>query len=303
MGKWDRLTPWRQGAILTAGATTALGLISDRTPEHTAVVVVSHDCDLAQAPDHEPTVEAIVGRFIEKPDGNYMHCKNVRCLHLSIAAGSRRCTIELEPRNRVPLLKSSDQAISLADFVPSPEFAMTQKDRRTLRRWLAARYDREAFPDEFDRRMKEETRVGASCQGFQGNRPVHPCILTLVTPCATITPCPMRSGRDPQLILPREAMWRPSLGDTRRPNPATPTTGLTHLQLDPQVIMRSKVISTMGFKPATSRSQTAPQQHPIQGWPEVAGNAGRLRIPDGRPPLPVLLAHRGSSSQCVGSGF
>jgi hypothetical protein len=128
MGKWDRLTPWRQGAILTAGATTALGLISDRTPEHTAVVVVSHDCDLAQAPDHEPTVEAIVGRFIEKPDGNYMHCKNVRCLHLSITAGSRRCTIELEPRNRVPLLKSSDQATSLADFAPSPEFAMTQPD-------------------------------------------------------------------------------------------------------------------------------------------------------------------------------
>jgi hypothetical protein len=50
-------------------------------------------------------------------------------------------------------------AISLADFAPSPEIAMTQKERRTLRRWLAARYDREAFPDEFDRRMKEETRV------------------------------------------------------------------------------------------------------------------------------------------------
>jgi hypothetical protein len=49
--------------------------------------------------------------------------------------------------------------MSLVDFAPSPEFTMTQKERRTLRRWLAARYDREAFPDEFDRRMKEETRV------------------------------------------------------------------------------------------------------------------------------------------------
>src|SRR5260370_16876585 len=109
MGKWDRSTPWRQGAMLTEGATAALGLISDRTPEHTAVVVVSHDCDLAQAAEHEPTVEAIVGRFIEKPDGNYMHSKNVRCLHLSITAGSPPCTIDLHPRNRVPLLNPSNQ--------------------------------------------------------------------------------------------------------------------------------------------------------------------------------------------------
>lgn len=159
MANWDRSTPWRQGAILTSEAAKALRLRSDRAPEHTAVVVVSHDCDLAQAPELEPTVEVIVGRFIDKPDGNYMHCKNVRCLHLPFTAGSRLCTIELEPRNRIPLPKATGQVIALADFTPSLESGMTYREHRTLQRWLAARYDRAAFPDEFDRRLKEETRV------------------------------------------------------------------------------------------------------------------------------------------------
>jgi hypothetical protein len=34
---------------------------------------------------------------------------------------------------------------------------MSPFERRTLQRWLAARYDRTAFPDEFDRRLKDET--------------------------------------------------------------------------------------------------------------------------------------------------
>jgi hypothetical protein len=114
---------------------------------------------LAQTPESESVVEVIVGRFITRPDGNYMHCKNLRCLHLTYTGGGSTCAVELEPRNRVALGKIADKAPSLATFAPNSEFKLTPKERRTLQRWLAARYDRSAFPDEFDRRLKAETGV------------------------------------------------------------------------------------------------------------------------------------------------
>jgi hypothetical protein len=155
MGTWDRSTPWRQGAILTAEASNAFGLVSDLSADRTAVIVVSHDCDLAQLPEHEKAVEVIVGRFVDNADGNFEHCKNVRCLHLTMSAGSDPCTIELEPRNRVPVPKCAKDAASLADFAPAAEYSLSPRELRTLRRWLAARYDRPAFSDEFEKRIKE----------------------------------------------------------------------------------------------------------------------------------------------------
>src|ERR1700736_2501834 len=107
MGNWDRSTPWRQGALLTSEAAIALGLASPATADHTAVVVVSHDCDLAQPPDHEEVGGAIVGRFLDKPEGNFMHCKNARRLHLSCSGGQRACSIELDVRMRIAIPKAS----------------------------------------------------------------------------------------------------------------------------------------------------------------------------------------------------
>jgi hypothetical protein len=159
MGNWDRSTPWRQGAFLTSEAAIALGLGSRATADHTAVIVVSHDCDLAQSPEHEEVVEVIVGRFLDQPAGNFMHCKNARRLHLSCSGGQRVCSIELDARSRIAIPKVSGTSSSLGDFSPDPAWAMNPSERRTLQRWLAARYDRAAFPDEFDRRLKEETGV------------------------------------------------------------------------------------------------------------------------------------------------
>lgn len=159
MGTWQRSSLWRQGSVFTSDAASALGLVSDRAPEQTAAVVISHDCDLAQSAEQEPVVEVIVGRFVSRTEGNFTHAKNVRCLHLPFTAGARQCSIELEPQNRRPVFKATDAALAMADFHPSDEFKLSPTGRRTLQRWLAARYDRSAFPDEFDRRLKVETGV------------------------------------------------------------------------------------------------------------------------------------------------
>jgi hypothetical protein len=72
MGSWNRLTPWRQGSLLTTEAAGAFALRSKEDSARTAVMVISHDCDLAQSPEAEPSVELIVGRFIDESDGNFM---------------------------------------------------------------------------------------------------------------------------------------------------------------------------------------------------------------------------------------
>jgi hypothetical protein len=162
MAQWERSTPWRQGAVLTAEAATAFGLASAQPPGGAAVVVISHDCDCAQSAEQEPNVEVIVGRFLDAPHGNYMHCKNLRRLHLRYSAqdGSDQY-VELEPQNRTALKKtaSGEKAPELAAYSPNPQLTLKPKEHRVLQRWLAARYDRSAFPDEFDRRLDKETGI------------------------------------------------------------------------------------------------------------------------------------------------
>ncbi len=159
MRTWDRSSPWRQGAILTSEAANALALKPERNPGATAVVVISHDCDIAQPLENEPKAEAIVGTFVDTPNGSYTHCKNLRCLHLLCTGGKHSCTVELRQQKRCEIAKASSEGPALIDFEPSTEFKMTNRERRTLQRWLAMRYDRAAFPDEFDRRLKVETKI------------------------------------------------------------------------------------------------------------------------------------------------
>src|SRR4051812_2801781 len=105
---WDRNSPWRQGHILRAETVIALGIQTDGAPDKTAVVVISHDCDIAQASTTEPHVEVIVGHVIDgAPEGNYTHSKNARRLHLSCSAGETACVIELEATRRLLLEKES----------------------------------------------------------------------------------------------------------------------------------------------------------------------------------------------------
>ena len=75
MAGWDRRTPWHQGHVLAAETVVALHLIPDVDLASTVVVVVSHDCDLAQVPGTEPSVEVVVGRRVSAADGNFTHGK------------------------------------------------------------------------------------------------------------------------------------------------------------------------------------------------------------------------------------
>ena len=161
MATWDRNTIWRQGHLLSADTVVAFGLNGDAPPEEVAAVVISHDCDLAQSPDAEPHVEVVVGRFIHQIDGNYTHGKNVRRLHIVFSEGEWSRIVELDASMRIPVQKVAANVgePSLIDHLPSSDVRIAPAERNILQRWLAARYRRSAFPDEFDRRLRDETGV------------------------------------------------------------------------------------------------------------------------------------------------
>jgi hypothetical protein len=156
MAEWSRETPWRQGCALTDETVEKFALRDPRAPELTLVVVISHDCDLAASPDKEPEVELIVGRLIEKADGNFTHAKTPRVLHIEFATPDGGNFVELSATKKVRVAKSD-----FAGHEPRREFQLGPTEQSILQRWLGARYRRAAFPDAFEKRLNES---GASAR-------------------------------------------------------------------------------------------------------------------------------------------
>jgi hypothetical protein len=142
-------TDWRQGDVLTTDGARTLGLAHPESADDTAVVIISHDCDIVQNNNVEPTIEAIIGREIDKPDGNYSNAKGARTLHLPFTAGSdSSILIELS----ATLKRQIDKSALFAQK-PTVTVKPSLDERRILQRWLAIRYFRSAFPDEFVARL------------------------------------------------------------------------------------------------------------------------------------------------------
>jgi hypothetical protein len=148
MAEWSRETPWRQGHVLTDETVDRFALRNDQAPESTVAVVISHDCDLAASPDKEPEVEVIVGRQIEKADGNFTHAKTPRVLHIEFATTEGGRFLELAATSKVRIAKAD-----FADHEPRPDFKLGPAQHSILQRWLGARYRRAAFPDTFEKRL------------------------------------------------------------------------------------------------------------------------------------------------------
>ncbi len=148
---WTRNTPWRQGLVLTEEAIQALGLSHPETPDSTCVVVISHDCDLANdALQMEPDVEVIVGRHLPKGDGNYFWAKAPRTLHVDVLQNDIAAVVEL-----VATAKRLIPKQALAAFSPDVSYSFPSKSLSALRSWLGVRYNRAAFPDQFVDRLSQ----------------------------------------------------------------------------------------------------------------------------------------------------
>jgi len=147
VAQWNRDTPWRQGHLLGNDAIEALELQNAVAPAQTLVIVASHDCDLAQAPEGEPVVEVVIGRVVTDKDGNCTHAKNARKLHVQFA-GDAGFWAEFEATAKLSIEKRA-----LVSFVPRADTRLSPENHASFQMWLASRYRRSAFPDEFERRL------------------------------------------------------------------------------------------------------------------------------------------------------
>lgn len=145
----DRRTSWRQGQVMTDEAAIELELISVTDKGKVITMVISHDCDIVQNKDVEPEVEVIVGRRLITLDGNYTHAKNPRKLHLSAKENDSPVFFELLAKSKKLIQKDK-----LFAFKANSTIMLLPRDFSVLQRWLAARYHRSAFPDEFQRPLQ-----------------------------------------------------------------------------------------------------------------------------------------------------
>jgi hypothetical protein len=152
---WTRETPWRQGHVLPDTALKKLDLQHPDIPQDTCVVVIGHDCDLANCDlNAEPLVEIIVGRVVSPAVGTYMWSKSPRTLHLPFQRDGKELFVELVATGKQFLAKAE-----LAAEQPSAEWYLTPLNLSVLRTWLAVRYNRAAFPDSFVTRMRKRPEL------------------------------------------------------------------------------------------------------------------------------------------------
>ena len=146
---WTRATTWRQGHVLPMEAAQELGLTHPDAPESTCVVVISHDCDLANAIDTEPAVELIPGRILPEANGNFLGGKSPRTLHLRMHRNNTAIFVELLNTAKGTALKSA-----MAQWQPDGAYSLNPRELVTLQGWLASRYRRAAFANNLVERMK-----------------------------------------------------------------------------------------------------------------------------------------------------
>jgi len=148
---WIRDNVWRQGQVLGVEALRVLGLSHSAFPEDTAVVVISHDCDLANENlTAEPYIEVVIGRRVPSMKGDFSWAKSPRTLHLEYSLCGSPTFIELVAADKVSIDKNV-----LAPFLPDLAYQLCPKSLSGLRHWLAVRYNRAAYPDQFVDRMKD----------------------------------------------------------------------------------------------------------------------------------------------------
>jgi hypothetical protein len=142
-------TNWQQGFILKAATASELGLARPQHPEDTVVMLISHDCDLVESSEIEPSCEILIGRAIDQVDGTYTNGKNSRKLHLTFTAGELQISAEFLATDKRAFDKGA-----LLQQEPAEKIRLSTTEHFTLQGWLASRYYRPIFPDAFDARLK-----------------------------------------------------------------------------------------------------------------------------------------------------
>lgn len=148
-----RTSSWRQGSILGADSVSVISASLPVVDQETVVVVISHDCDLAeQSLDREPYVELMVGKVVSKADGGKRFGKALRFLHVDYSKDGNDAVVELFAVQKIVARRDA----WFKENKPDQSWVLKQNEVRKLRNWLATRYERSAFSNSFVARLNQK---------------------------------------------------------------------------------------------------------------------------------------------------
>lgn len=155
-----RISHWRQGYFVKhQDVSEVLGSsidhVNKRRTHHTqSLILLTQDCDLVQNLEKEPFVEFIAGYEVSSHNPSLFHGKNPRRLQVQAIANDRKqemLDISIHDRFRIPKQE-------LLRLSPDGDRQLSVRDRKLLTGWIAKRYTRHAFPDEFNRRLRKSSK-------------------------------------------------------------------------------------------------------------------------------------------------
>jgi hypothetical protein len=138
---------WRQGSICLGSDMT--GVVLCNTSDVLGILL-SHDCDIVQ-PDikKEPNVEFLMALPISLLDGNCIRGKNSRCYHFRL----HDIFYEIKAVERISVSRQL-----LINWNPHPTLQLPTEESRAIVHWFAQRYERPAFPDNFNKRFSRKSK-------------------------------------------------------------------------------------------------------------------------------------------------
>lgn len=117
-------------------------------------IVLTHACSVvAEDFEKEPAVEYIVAHLIDRASPEYQELKNTRRLHLPCNVGGKARFAELFIYQR----QFFDRKVLLSCSA-SEQITLTPEATKQLARWVAMRYTRAAFPDNFNNRFQSASK-------------------------------------------------------------------------------------------------------------------------------------------------
>lgn len=148
-----RVQHWRQGRLLPVASHTVVAQQLNIEPlsDDDACIVISQSCDLLSPHfEDEPFAEIVIAKpLTSEPNPNRRYRRNPRWLHFQLRVCEERVFYEAWIWHRYRLPRQL-----FAELTPDTERQLADDDeQRLLVQWLAARYDRAALPDAFQKRL------------------------------------------------------------------------------------------------------------------------------------------------------
>lgn len=140
---------WRQGGFLSSDL--ALSLAAEHgCKDATHAVVISQDCDVTYGDlEIEPYVEILFLHPLDAINPGLQDGKSSRNLHLEAHQGTEKRLFKAQPWNQARIRREI-----LATAQPDASLSIQPGTLRGLIQWVADRYTRTGFPDEFVKRIE-----------------------------------------------------------------------------------------------------------------------------------------------------